>query len=225
MRPIVTLRPQPGTDATVTAGQQLGLTVLGYPMWDVRPREWVAPDPTSFDVLLIGSGNALLHGGEQLESLKQKPVFAVGQRTAEVARQRGFNLGVIGSGGLQQLIDATPPHPIRFLRLAGAEHLPLVRPSHVRIDLRIVYETLALEASAKLADVLAGGSLVLLHSAAAARHFAAECDRLKLDRSKIALASLGPRIAAAAGTGWALCESAPQPNDAALLALARDMGY
>ena len=68
-----------------------------------------------------------------------------------------------------------------------------------------------------------GEPVVLLHSAEAARHFAAEVDRLGLSRGRIALAAFAPRIAAAAGTGWAASRAARQPNDPALLALAREM--
>jgi uroporphyrinogen-III synthase len=72
--------------------------------------------------------------------------------------------------------------------------------------------------------VLAGGeALVLLHSAATARHFAAECDRLGLKRGAIALAVLSPRLAAAAGAGWAAVHVASRPDEAALLALARNL--
>jgi uroporphyrinogen-III synthase len=64
---------------------------------------------------------------------------------------------------------------------------------------------------------------VLLHSAVAARHLAAECDRLGIPRAAIALAALGQRIAAAAGEGWRELRAAAAPRDATLLALARDM--
>jgi uroporphyrinogen-III synthase len=74
-------------------------------------------------------------------------------------------------------------------------------------------------------EALREGGLVLLHSGAAARHFAAECDRLGLRRGNIALAALGERIARAAGTGWAALRWAGEPRDAGLLALARDMWH
>ena len=67
------------------------------------------------------------------------------------------------------------------------------------------------------------GALVLLHSAATARHFAEECDRLGVPRARITLAALGPRIAAAAGAGWGAVHIAPQPDEAALLQLAFDL--
>jgi uroporphyrinogen-III synthase len=74
-----------------------------------------------------------------------------------------------------------------------------------------------------LVERLRGGALVLLHSAAAARHLGAECDRRRVPRSAIAVAALGPRIAQAAGAGWRDCRAAEEPRDVPLLALARDM--
>jgi len=76
---------------------------------------------------------------------------------------------------------------------------------------------------ASLAETLGEGALVLLHSAVAARHFGAECDRLAIVRKSIGIAALGPRIAAAAGEGWDRVRSASEPREAALLALAREM--
>jgi uroporphyrinogen-III synthase len=64
---------------------------------------------------------------------------------------------------------------------------------------------------------------VLLHSAATARHFAAECDRLGLARDTIDLAALGPRIADAAGSGWRAMHLAAQPDEAALLEMVFDL--
>jgi uroporphyrinogen-III synthase len=69
-----------------------------------------------------------------------------------------------------------------------------------------------------------GAALVLLHSAATASHFAAECDRLGLPRAGITLAALGPRIAAAAaGQGWVAVHTAARPDEAALMQLAFDL--
>jgi len=64
---------------------------------------------------------------------------------------------------------------------------------------------------------------VLLHSGAVAGHFAAECDRMGVDRGAIALAALAPRIAQSASDGWQSVAVAADPDDAALLSLAADM--
>jgi uroporphyrinogen-III synthase len=63
------------------------------------------------------------------------------------------------------------------------------------------------------------GVAVVLHSAAAAAHLAGEMDRLELPREKLHLIALGPRIAQAAGTGWAAIHTAPAPDERSLLAL------
>jgi len=223
MKPIISIRPEPGNSASIEAGKKLGLKIAGHPMWRVQPREWELPDPAKVDALLIGSANALRHGGDQLGALTDKPVYAVGERTAEIARQLGFDIASAGQGGLQQVLDAMPERPLRLLRLAGAEHLPIRHKRQIAVDKRIVYETVRLPMDAALADRLRQGALVLLYSAAAARYLAEECDRLGLDRAKITLAALGPRIAAAAGDGWAGLECAPQPSEAALLALAGEL--
>jgi uroporphyrinogen-III synthase len=59
------------------------------------------------------------------------------------------------------------------------------------------------------------GVAVVLHSAAAAAHLAGEMDRLELPREKLHLIALGPRIAQAAGTGWAAIHTAPRRTNAA----------
>ena len=64
---------------------------------------------------------------------------------------------------------------------------------------------------------------MLLHSAATAAHFAAEVGRLGLPRAAITLAALGPRIAAAAGEGWAAIHTAARPDEDTLLQLAFDL--
>ena len=63
MTPLFVLRSQPGCDATVRTARDLGLDAHGYPLFAVRPLDWQAPPVENFDALLIGSANALRHGG------------------------------------------------------------------------------------------------------------------------------------------------------------------
>lgn len=225
MTPILAIRPQPGCSATMEAGRELGLQIACSPMFEIRPRPWDVPDPGAVDALLIGSANAIRYGGQALDALLGKPVHAVGSVTAELAGLRGFAVASTGRGGLQDIVNALGEAPLHLLRLAGAEHVPLNLPANISVDTRIVYENVALPMPDRLAELLGGKAVVLLHSAAAARHFADECERRGIARSRIALAALGPRIAAAAGTGWAACKSAAHPRDDALLALAHEMSY
>ncbi len=219
---ILAIRPEPGLSATLAEGRRHGLSITGAPLFEIRPRPWRAPDPARIDALLIGSANAIRHGGEALGSFVGKPVFAVGEATAEAARAAGFEIAAVGKGGLQSVLDAAPP-PLRLLRIAGEEHVALSPPAGIEVDTVIAYASDALALSEALARELAGGGLVLLHSAAAAEHFAAQCDAQGLARGAIALAALGPRIASAAGKGWRAIHMPARPEDAALLALAREL--
>lgn len=223
MSKVVAIRPEPGLSATLARGRGAGLDIVGWPLFEIRAVEWEPPLAEGIDGLLIGSANALHLGGPALAGFKDKPVYAVGRATAEGARQAGFTVGAVGRGGLQEMLDALPRQPRTLLRLAGREHVPLDPPLGTLIVQRVVYESVALPMPDDMAGELADGALVLLHSAAAAAHFARECDRLGIARSGLALAALGPRIAAAAGEGWREVRSAQEPGETPILALARDM--
>jgi uroporphyrinogen-III synthase len=216
------LRPEPGLAATLARGQALGLAITGHALSEIRAVAWNCPDPAAFDGLLVGSANAILHGGPQLARLAAKPVHAVGEATAAAARAAGFPIAMTGSGGLQGVLDAIAG-PAHLLRVAGEEHVPLTPPPGVTFDTVIAYRSVMLPLDPVADGLGAGGWLVLLHSAATAQAFAAECDRLGLARAAISLAALGPRIAAAAGGGWRAVHIAPRPDEAALLALAHDL--
>lgn len=221
--PIVVIRPQPASQATVDAGRQLGLAIEACPLFAVEPVEWVPPDSAQIDALLLGSANVARHAGAGLGLFRGKPAYVVGPATATAALAAGLSVGAVGRGGLQAVLDGAVRPPLRLLRLAGEEHVQLAPPLGVIVETRVVYRSAPLAMSAALAERLRGGALVLLHSAAAARHFAAECDRCGVPRPAVRLAALGPRIAAAAGEDWRAVRSASVPAEPALLALARDM--
>ena len=221
--PIFAIRPEPGLAATIAAGHQAGLGIEGAALFAIRPVAWSPPEPAGVDGLLLGSANALRHGGRALAVFQGKPAYVVGAATADAARQAGLAIARTGSGGLQQVLDGLEGHKLVLLRLAGAEHVPLRPPQGVTVVERIVYEAIAMPMPPDLAGQLRKGGVVLLHSAGAARHFASECSRLDLPRSTIRLAALGPRIAQAAGGGWAAVAAAADPRESVLLALARDM--
>ncbi len=219
---LLAIRPEPGLSSTVEAARALGLDILGVPLFEIRPIPRDCPDPGEVDALLIGSANAILHGGESLARLTDKPVYAVGRTTAAAAEKAGFAVAATGQGGLQNVLDAIP-RPMRLLRVAGAEHVPLDPPEGVTIHTVIAYESVGLTLGAATIAALGDQPIVLLHSAAAARHFASECDRLALNRDAIALAVLGPRIAEAAGEGWRTVHVSPEPSDTALLEMIRNL--
>ncbi len=218
----IVIRPEPGCAATVAAARAMGLEAHGFPLFEVLPRDWSPPAATDVDALLIGSANAMRLGGSALETLRDLPVYAVGAATADAARDAGFNMAATGSGGLQNLLDKIPART-RLLRLAGEQRVPLTPPEGVCIIERIVYASEAQAMPPALVDLLQQGAVVLLHSGEAATHFAGECDRLGIARRVIAIAALAPRIAEAAGTGWASIANAETATDAALLALTNQL--
>ena len=220
--PIVAIRPQPGNRSTLAAAQELGLVVCGHPMFSVEPLPWTCPDPARFDGLALGSANAIRHGGDQLRHLRALPVHAVGEATAQAARSAGFTVAGVGTGDLAALL-AGMTGPLRLLRLAGEEHVAAVPPPGIVVETCTVYTVRALPCPEPLSMLLHEGCVVLLHSAAAARHFARECERIAVRRERVALACLAPRVVAAAGRGWRAVASANSPTDAALLALAGQM--
>jgi len=223
MTRVIAIRPEPGLAATLERGRALGLDMAGWPLFEIRPVVWDPPAPEGIDGLLLGSGNALRHAGPALAGFLGKPVFAVGAATAEIARRKGLTVKVEGTGGLQQVLRGLNGQALTLLRLAGRKHVALAPPLGIVLETRVTYESAPLPMPAELAQALKGGALVLLHSAEAAQHFSAECERLEIDKSAISLTALGPRIAAAAGEGWREVRSAPEPREAAILALARDM--
>ncbi len=225
MIPLVVIRPEPGRSASVAAARALGLEAVGAPLFVIEPQAWDAPDRDEFDALLVGSANVFRHGGAGLARYSGLPVHVVGAATAAAARAAGFAVGTVGSGGLQRVLDALDnrPGPGRLLRLAGAKRIALTPPEGVTMTERTVYASRALPMATGLAQRLAAPHVVALHSAEAARHFAAECDRLGVDRRHIALAVIGPRVASAAGGGWRATGVADNPDETALLAKAREL--
>lgn len=222
MIPLIVIRPQPGADATAAAARDLGLDPRVFPLFEVAPVAWQAPDPAEIDGLLIGSANAIRHAGPALALFRGKPVHAVGQATAAAARAAGLTVAAAGTGGLDGVL-AEVTGAARLLRLAGREHVTLTVPPGVTLVERIVYASEPRPVAPELAALLRAPAAVLLHSATAAKHFVAECDRLEIDRSRIALATIGPRVTAACGKGWAKVATAARPDDAALLAQARHL--
>lgn len=201
----------------------MGLPVQAFPLSRIDPVAWDPPAPEHIGGLLLGSANAVIHAGEALALYRDKPAFVVGPATAAAARKAGLQVQMVGAGGLQALLDTMPGGELTLLRLAARRHVDVQLPAGIGVETRVVYQAYNLPLPPELADLLQAPALILLHSAGVAEHFAAECDRLGIDRGGIRIATLGPRITEAAGTGWADARHPQKPLEADLLALARDL--
>tara|TARA_R110002167_G_scaffold281221_1_gene486636 strand:- start:245 stop:961 length:717 start_codon:yes stop_codon:yes gene_type:complete len=221
--PVLVLRPEPGATATAAKARATGLDARAFPLFEVRALPWNTLPREDVDALLLGSANALRHGGEALNLYRGLPAYAVGEKTAQAARDTGLDVVETGKGGLQPMLGLLHPGHRRLLRLAGRERIVLEIPEGVTVTTREVYSSEPLPLPAELAAILAAPALILLHSGEAAAHFAALCDAAGIARDRLQLAAIGPRVAARAGTGWHTLKSAPEPSDAALLALAAQM--
>lgn len=221
--PVLVLRPEPGCTATVAALHAMGLEVIAAPLFAIAPVCWDVPDLAQFDAVLIGSANALRHGGEALRALQGMPTYAVGTTTAAAARAAGLAVVATGEGGLQVLLEYLDPGHRHLLRLAGRERIALEPQPGVTVTDVVVYASDTLPLSPAAVEALRHPAVVLLHSGEAARHFAAQCDLLAIDRRHLRIAAIGARVAAACGPGWEAVRAAPRPDEQALLALALDM--
>lgn len=220
-RPVAILRPEPGNAATAGRALALGLRVIRLPLFEIRGLAWTPADPAAHDALVLTSANAVRNAGPRLHDYARLPVFAVGRATAEAARAAGLNVTAIGSGGLAALSETLGQHRIgRALHLAGRDRV-IADALHLS-DVRIVYASEAVAVTRE--DIVRlFGCVVLLHSPRAAMRLARAVDAGGLARGSIAIAAISKAVAAAAGSGWEAVEAAPEPTDAALLALATSL--
>ena len=205
------MRPEPGAGDTVRRAEALGLEAVAVPLFTIEPTAWQAPDPASFDGLLVTSANAVRHAGEGLGALRGLPAYAVGEATAEAVRDAGFDLKASGDAGVDRLLGSVEAD-IKLLHLCGEDRR---EPDNARqaITPVIVYRAKALEAP-NLRQ--AAGAIALLHSPRAARRLA----ELMPYRSRAAIVAISAATAEAAGDGWERVEVAANPRDEAMLEVA-----
>lgn len=208
MKPLFVLRPEPGNSVTAARARALGLMVVQCPLFAVEPVRWTAPDPASFDLLLLTSANALRHGGPALAALKSLAVAAVGAATAEAAREAGFRVAHVGSGGVAVLL-AGIDRQSRLLHLAGADRRLAASQHH--IETVTVYRAMPVRAL-----TLPKAGVALVHSSRAGARLAA----LVSDRASVSIVATSETAALACEAGWAELGWADRPEDGALLALA-----
>ncbi|MEM9235003.1 MAG: uroporphyrinogen-III synthase, partial [Pseudomonadota bacterium] len=94
-------RPRPDAERTVVALADAGIRAESAPLMEVRNTDAALPPTTDKTVLAITSANGIrswvARGGPAL------PVFAVGEASAEAARDAGFPVEGIGAGDVNAL--------------------------------------------------------------------------------------------------------------------------
>ena len=211
MRAVLVLRPEPGASATVAKARERGLNAIAVPLFEIEPVGWDLPATGQFDGLLLTSANAVRSAGEQLRELRILPAYAVGEATADAARDAGFDIAATGDAGVDRLL-ASIDADLKLLHLCGEDRRP-PSAAHQQIESVVVYRAKPIRAP----DLRASANgVALIHSPRAGGRFAELVD----DRASVAIAAISRAAADAAGKGWAEVELAKEPNDDALLALA-----
>lgn len=214
MKKLFLFRPQPAADASADRARALGLDPVVAPLFEIHPVKWIAPDPAGFDGLLLTSANAVRHGGESLEAMRSLPVYAVGEATAQAAREAGFKVKKVGSGNVDDLL-AILPAKLRLMHLCGFHRRPPVSPRQ-QITTACVYKSKPAVPPAAFRAL--PDNVGAVHSAEAAKRLAELV--LPVERKRIRLAAISQQAAVAAGLGWQAVGIASEPSDDALLALA-----
>jgi len=105
MRVLVT-RPEPGATRTAQRLARAGHTPVMLPLTEIRPLPAISPEAMHATAVVLTSASAVrLADDELLAALVDKPCFAVGERTADVARGRGFSDVAVGPGDAEGLAD------------------------------------------------------------------------------------------------------------------------
>src|SRR6266550_4717165 len=142
MRRVLVLRPEPGASATVERARRRGLEAIAMPLFEIEPVTWDAPDPGTFDALLLTSAHA------------------VGEATADAARNAGFVVASTGDGGVDTLLALLDPK-LKLLHLCGEYRTSPTRPRQEIIAVT-VYRSAAKNAPEDLSKIK--NSVLLVHS-------------------------------------------------------------
>jgi uroporphyrinogen-III synthase len=219
MKPLIILRPEPGASATAAAARDLEIEPIVMPLFKVERLPWQAPDPAEFDGLLLTSANAIRHGGEQMQRLRGLKAYCVGEATAAVAREGGFDVAAVGKSDVRRLLSSIEGD-LRLVHPSGEDRTDLGDTGR-NVRSIAVYRAAALPVPDCIGR--AQGAVVAIHSQRSARRFADIADCQSLDRSAIAIAGISEVVTAAAGDGWLELRAAHNPDDPSLLALARSL--
>jgi uroporphyrinogen-III synthase len=122
---VLITRPQPEADATAAALRRRGYEPLVAPILRMQTLPVTLDDGVAIGAIMVTSASAIRAlDSAVLSELRSRPLYAVGERTAAIAREAGFE-DVSCAGGdvaaLQGLIAARHDVAAPLLYLAGAD--------------------------------------------------------------------------------------------------------
>lgn len=222
-------RPQPGAGRTAEALTRDGYAPFALPLTEIRACD-PADGSITADAIAATSANAIRHAPEALvATLRDRPVYAVGDATAEAARARRF-LSVASAGGavddLVAVIAARTDPGESVLYLCGRERTGDLEGKLAARGLschpvEVYFTNIVSYTTDYLADAMKRHNPrgVLFHSASAAREFARTTLPLLQQRTELPwFFTMSGRVAdALPGTLRDRAIVAAAPTEAALL--------
>jgi uroporphyrinogen-III synthase len=231
---VLVTRPEPGASRTARRLAEAGFEPVVLPLTEIRqlPARPV-PEPSAVDAVAVTSANAIRHAPPQLiASLAGIPLFAVGNRTARIARESGFSRVFEGEGdaaGLASLVVARLSADARVLYLCGRVRRPefeaALAAAGLVVDAMETYDTVEISRPADLVlSALQGESVTaaLVLSARTAEAISSLVEPIALSHlfEHTRYFCISSRVAAAlAGIGPNRIAIAETPDEDALIAL------
>ena len=207
-------RTEPGASRTAARLTALGFEPLIAPVLTVRPIVQPAPDLTDIRALAFTSPNGVAAFADLMPD-RSLPVFAVGDATAERARQAGFATVTSASGALPDLAWLIAGEATGKVLVPGAREpagdLDALLNGAVETVILPVYEATATRAKPPHAF-----DAVLVHSPRAAQAVAGALGR-NGGAGRLAVAISAAAAAPLAAAGFAEIRTAGAPTDAAVL--------
>lgn len=232
MSTILVTRPEPGAEETAGRLRQAGHTPLLCPLLTIEMVGGPGPEMEGVAALVATSPNGV-RSMQAYDLPRQMPVYAVGDRTAEAARDAGFGRVTSAGGDLRDLVrlirQEPPAAPGRLLHVSGADVAgdlgALLAPDGPVVTRHIGYRAVPVEEMAPaVAAAMRGGEVthVLLFSARTADSFVNLCRQAGLTDtiSRLTALCLSAAVArAASGLAWRETRIAASPDADALMAL------
>ncbi len=230
MRVLVT-RPLPDGERTAAALRARGYDVLVAPLMQVKP---LAADLAGdWSAVIISSANAVRAlDAWQITSLSKMPLFAVGERSADAAREAGFTDVRSANGDaddlIQLVVTGDAGTAATYLYLAGEDRAADVEGElakrAIKVRTLVVYKNVTQTYPPELVAALRDHKIdaVLHFSRRSAENYvngakAAGLEQMALAPRHICLSAQVAEPLRAEGVGQ--INVAPEPNEAALLAI------
>jgi uroporphyrinogen-III synthase len=225
-------RPQPDSERTAAALRALGHDVLVAPLMRVEP---LAVDVSGgWGGVIVTSANVppAIAANPGCTALVKLPLFAVGQRSADAARQAGFSNVTSAGGDVRDLVrliaarraDAAAP----LLYLAGedraADLLGELAAHGIAAEMRIVYRAVITPYPPELTAALKAGDIdaVLHFSRRSLENYLAGAAHAGIAEEALAVRHLclsAPIAEPLSGAGASHISIAARPDEAALIEL------